>query len=505
MAKNLGNGKIQVEAGDTLSGIYGSNWKAASGYTGDPTKLQVGTILPAPGGQSGGGQSSTPPAQVSSNPVQGGQGGGGTPPPYAPNVVNQTVSYGGQTWKGNPGTGWSLEGGGLSTPTDSSQVGDYLNQYQDVLQNAKDTLNAPTKSDSQIMADIRSAVTPSTPPPTAPNLVATFNQLRTDQGVTDLETSLTSIKDQINTLQDSLKASQAAEEGKPVPLNVIAGRQSEEARQAQIQLDFLTRREGVIQDQLTMRYNLINTMIQLTQEDYTNSVTAYDKQFQQNMSIYDAFQTEKSKEEAIKQTAAKEVIDISTQITNWEREDHQNAVKAATANLQIYANLITSHNLNYDSLDPQTKANIAKMEAQSGLGVGLIQSIVADNPQGKLVHADSKGYLLQMPDGSFQYTPTASGIGGATGYMNNLVGNLIPKMSQALDTQKNSYGHVSPQVWQAARSAWLQSGGKEKDFVDNFSQYTDPNRGDFEAAYGFAKSKRGVPSQDTNIYNVSSN
>lgn len=40
-----------------------------------------------------------------------------TPPPYAPNVVNQTVSYGGATWKGNPGGEWTLEqpSGGTTT------------------------------------------------------------------------------------------------------------------------------------------------------------------------------------------------------------------------------------------------------------------------------------------------------------------------------------------------------------------------------------------------------
>jgi hypothetical protein len=47
MAKTLADGSIEVEKGDTLSGIYGSNWKEASGYTGDPTKLQIGTKLPA--------------------------------------------------------------------------------------------------------------------------------------------------------------------------------------------------------------------------------------------------------------------------------------------------------------------------------------------------------------------------------------------------------------------------------------------------------------------------
>ena len=43
-------------------------------------------------------------------------------PPYAPNVVNQTVSYGGATWKGNPGSDWTLEGGGGGDSIDMSQV-----------------------------------------------------------------------------------------------------------------------------------------------------------------------------------------------------------------------------------------------------------------------------------------------------------------------------------------------------------------------------------------------
>jgi hypothetical protein len=51
-------------------------------------------------------------------------------PPYSPNVVNQTVSYGGATWKGNPGTGWTQEGGGSS----SGSAPDYasmMNMYKE--------------------------------------------------------------------------------------------------------------------------------------------------------------------------------------------------------------------------------------------------------------------------------------------------------------------------------------------------------------------------------------
>jgi len=50
MAKVIDGNRIQIEKGDTLYGIYGSNWRELSGYTGDPRKLAVGTVLPAPGG-----------------------------------------------------------------------------------------------------------------------------------------------------------------------------------------------------------------------------------------------------------------------------------------------------------------------------------------------------------------------------------------------------------------------------------------------------------------------
>jgi len=46
MAKTLDTGQIEIEKGDTLYDIYGADWKTKSDYTGDPTKLQIGTILP---------------------------------------------------------------------------------------------------------------------------------------------------------------------------------------------------------------------------------------------------------------------------------------------------------------------------------------------------------------------------------------------------------------------------------------------------------------------------
>lgn len=57
-----------------------------------------------------------------------------TPPPYAPNVQNQTVSYGGATWKGEPGGSWRLEnssggGGGMGASIDPIETAKKLRQF----------------------------------------------------------------------------------------------------------------------------------------------------------------------------------------------------------------------------------------------------------------------------------------------------------------------------------------------------------------------------------------
>ena len=59
----------------------------------------------------------------------------GQQPPYAPNVVNQTVDYGGITWKGNPGQGWTAQsqtGGGAlpGSPTDPMALMRQAQQFQ---------------------------------------------------------------------------------------------------------------------------------------------------------------------------------------------------------------------------------------------------------------------------------------------------------------------------------------------------------------------------------------
>ena len=77
-------------------------------------------------------------------------------PPYQPNVVNQTVSYGGATWKGNPGTGWTMEGGGgYGAPDYAAIAQQQLKMQQEANQPAVASLQASIPETQQKFATER--------------------------------------------------------------------------------------------------------------------------------------------------------------------------------------------------------------------------------------------------------------------------------------------------------------------------------------------------------------
>lgn len=303
-----------------------------------------------------------------------------------------------------------------SVPDSSSKIQQYLNDYQSIVQKAKDTLNAPEKSDDEIFSQIRERVVPKTAMPEAPNMVNLFNEMRTDAGIQGLEASLTNIKDQETALQDQLFAQRFDEQGKPVGMNVISGRIGEAEQQAMIRANFLGRQKQRIVDELTVRYSLIDSVMRFTQQDFTNAMSVYETEFTMNLQIYDAFSAEKESIKQDKREAAKTILDATGQMIEWEREDEQNRIRNASANLTFMANLIKDGNLSYDQLSPEEQLNIQKLEIQSGLGVGFMARLRSDNPNGKVLYAGANGAVMQMPDGSLKtvnYNVSGGGSGGS--------------------------------------------------------------------------------------------
>jgi hypothetical protein len=315
------------------------------------------------------------------------------------------------------------------TPTAKEQLQPYLDNYQKAIVNEQTAKNSPFKSDQEIFQGVQQAVLPATPAPVAPKLTDLYQQLRSDNDVQTLETTLTDLKAQEEELHASLRQTKTGERNKMVATSVIAGRIGKAEQQAMEEIDFIGRQKTRINDELQMRYGVINTMMDLTQKDYENASREYNDQFNRNIQVYNVFRAEKQsmvdqRNKEIdratneRQRAEDKAFEVSNKIIQFEREDAVRREDAARSNLQIYANMIKSGNMDMGSLNAQTKAAIAKMEVSSGLGLGFISKLRSDNPNGEVKSmttregADGIKYadvIVQNPDGSLKVSTMSLG------------------------------------------------------------------------------------------------
>lgn len=203
------------------------------------------------------------------------------------------------------------------------------------------------------MDDIKSDIAPTTTKPETINLVDKYGDLRTQYGVGNLETQLNDLNAQLAEVQATKKARIASEKGKSVAMNVITGRISEVEAQENERIAALENSITNVSNQLNTKYNIINTMMTLTEKDYDNAVASYDKEMSNNISMYNILrgvqESEKSAEEA--------------------------KIDNARASAQIIYNSITSGNVDMKDLPESTKTLITKLEVQAGLPVGFYSTL----------------------------------------------------------------------------------------------------------------------------------
>lgn len=234
-------------------------------------------------------------------------------------------------------------------PTSSEEITPYLNSYQNSM---FDSMNTPAMKIPTI-EEFKGAVAPSTPAPTPLDRMGDFNTFRADLGVTELETSLTTIKDQVTAEQDAVRAARGIEEGKPVPLGVISGRVTEEERVANQRIDSLVRQQARITDELNIKYNLVNTFMNFKSLDYQDAVASYNAEYTRNLDAYNAI----------------------TGLRKEARSNMEYDQSTARANLTTMMNSITQGNLSYGDLSSDQKLMVSKLEVQSGMPIGFMSQV----------------------------------------------------------------------------------------------------------------------------------
>lgn len=347
----------------------------------------------------------------------------------------------------------------LEAPKNAGDVSGFLNDFQDGVYNFA---GQPETRESIVQQ-----IQPDQAAPEPLNRVQEFENLREQYGVADLETNLTDLKAEQEALIAEKRRRTQAEEGKTVPLGVIGGRVSEIERQENERLDVINRTINTVTDQLQTSYGVIETYINLSGLDYQDAVSAYDREFNQNLQIY-------------------KLVD--------EELDQQQS--NARANLQIYANAIISGNIDYNSLSSDQKAFVSKLEVQSGLPIGFTASLKADNAGGKVLSTSTResggqkyaDVVMQMPDGSMkvvtQSLGAVSGSGSSKTTESELLRTASRDMTLTLSSKSGGDGYVSPTTWNVASKAWTaETGENQEDFAKKFGSYVNPNYGDEYLGY----------------------
>ena len=257
---------------------------------------------------------------------------------------------------------------GIATTTDEPSVRTSVQNYQNI---AKD-----------IVAGMGTAPAPS-------NYEASYNDARTQYGLSGLEDSLNSLTAQEAEINAQLNTNKSAESGKPVAMNVIEGRMSEETRQAQEQLDFIGRQKAVITNQLKTKYDIVNSLMQYKQLDYNSAVDHYDKQFSNTLNL----------------------INTAKGIEESQKSDTEKAADDARANAQIIINTMKDRGITYDQLSDSESLSLTKMGVESGLGPNFFSDVLKVSNGKELqftpvISDDKTKAFLYFKDGSMKTIST---------------------------------------------------------------------------------------------------
>lgn len=247
-----------VKAGDTLYGLYGPNWKTLSGYTGDPTKLQIGTQLPdLPIKQSGA--------------------------TYTTSLIT------------NPTTTIKTANPVSLTPDTSSNQATLANwtAQQDQYQGLIDSITKQTEAAQKSTQENQKWYQVNKPETVDVNQIRSdaFSQAGIDPNVyyadrkADLA-ELQSLNDQYTTLEEQKQMEIAAIEAQPMAQDFITGKVSQAEKNANIRLNTLASKINNKQAIISLKQNDFNSAQSYANTAINQALQVYDINYQQVKDTY---------------------------------------------------------------------------------------------------------------------------------------------------------------------------------------------------------------------------
>lgn len=299
-----------------------------------------------------------------------------------------------------------LRAGAKTTPTavtDPNTANDFINGAQDQDMAQAEAADAPPSRSSELLQNFydKTGITSLVPEFTGevPNFEATYSKMRKEYGVDGLERTINEYDSLEQDIQSRLRDRVDTEEGKTVAMNVIEGRVGEAEKQEFRRLDEIGRAKNRAVNELQTANNVIETMMNLKQMDYTVAKDEYNREFTRNTQLFSIFK-------------GMEEFDMSV-----EERDRV----AAVSNLNILYGAIKDGGIDIATLDPAMEAKMSSLELKAGLPTGFYKNVAASNPEGKVLSTTTRtsggvkyaDVIVQNPDGSFKTSSIRLGADGS--------------------------------------------------------------------------------------------
>lgn len=343
--------------------------------------------------------------------------------------INETVKEGDQTFTASGFNVTPQNWQDVKTPED---MNNFLNNLQDTeFKKQTDAENTPPVRGADMidaakdnnMSYFTDLLNPKDAAP-ALNAEQKLADLKKEQGTEPLETEITDLDSQIKDLEAAVRMQTVDEMGKPVAMGVIAGRISEEQRQAQEKMDFLQRKKAYAVDSLTTKYSVINQIMDAAKLDYSTATANYDKEYNRNL----------------------QAIDLMRDVNAEAKTDSEKAQDSARANFQILANSISSGAMDWTNATASQKLMAAKLELQAGLPSGTLENFSKKSSSGwelktVLPGTDSSGYatatILQYNKATGEYKTSTIQTDYSSGTGTKNAENNILSKSERTDANGN--------------------------------------------------------------------
>ncbi len=325
------------------------------------------------------------------------------------------------------------------SPTSAESISSFVKEYQEA----------------------REKIAPPLELPTAPDLVAEYTKLRSATDITSLESEISTLGKQAADIVGSRNEAQGRLEGAATTQGIYDLKTGRLNRDAQLALDTINARKATLTELYQTKLGIVDTIVNLEGKQYDMARQDYEYRYRVAKDRQDAFDASFNK--AVDLLEKRETNALSEQ--NRVRDD-------ARANLTVLQNSIKNSGKSWDDIDPVLKANINKLEIQSGLPVGSFETFARALPKSNLlstvegidpktnektismIYADedgNPGIIKVVKTGTYtKETSSGSGDGGGTD----------ASILASLNASRGSDGYVNTVVYARLKDEARAKGSK---------------------------------------------